>query len=624
MKVWRRLQRSRAYNVVLITLTIVLLWLIIRVIPTRQSYPVEDVLQSTSFQQKISSVCDKLSWARAQPIAVSEAVMTPNEFAQQAFTGACTPAIVQAARDVGVKPGHAAGDYTLWQRHMDQIQFDGKTLPAPPQVIPQLGQCACSTMSGTSNLLSAALHIPLLDELLARRVRDNLLYVSVWGTNGDATMSKHFARMMEHAGLDNYVIIAGTERHLQACRTHNIECFDASSLCLMLPLCWRDLSSCMELPFVHQVIQRGVDVMMTDIDTVWLHPYPEQYRNDSMAVTPYAVPTDQKWDFSTWKDTLSLTAQDACFGMFYVSSNPEMVAFWGEFMRLAALDFTAAAYMQVVPYGMEQPDNWMCDDQRVWNNLAVPTILQEYFDGVVSGGALTPERRTKAPTGRFFRRLPPPEFLQTYSLFWAAYPKILDEVIAIHMVGFGHDKHWGLRERHLFHGDDDVWFSGKFLRYGWQSVRGASKGEDGYKAFIVALYIASACNRSLILPSWRCSESQYLERSGKDRDDWCIFNVRYQYRAIAAEFDVRESAFLQNPKARHLAENTIQVPTAGAGLHNLVSSCSSHESYSVIDLSSAPLVELWDDVPFQDPKQLSFSARIDKSVIEEDHLHGCC
>eukprot|EP00163_Fabomonas_tropica_P033793 TRINITY_DN908_c0_g1_i4.p1 TRINITY_DN908_c0_g1~~TRINITY_DN908_c0_g1_i4.p1 ORF type:complete len:765 (-),score=51.87 TRINITY_DN908_c0_g1_i4:32-2326(-) len=406
--------------------------------------------------------------------------------------------------------------------------------------------------------LQRRLWLPELDKALCERADENR-YVHIVITTYDeghelhpsvarfprqeplprATIMENWITRMRHLGIHNWIMIVSDDTIKAKVERLGGYALNFNEFTTVWPVCHGgpgEASGALDMVLNMEIIKRGYHVIYSNVDVAWFQDYPEEDRQQDFAFTTYRDGHEgylgHLQDPSTGVAARRLWEPSANYGEWFMRSNPRVVrVFFAEMaLTLGVFRWTTRP---------------ACHDNAQWEEILL--YNKDWFSPIhFKDYSFVPNATLAHPGQVSYRILSPITFPNSHSFLrgWAE-----PNPVSVHMTGYGsHGKSWNMRETGAWMAYGEEYFTGKYLAYKW-SVAGRSR-RDERKALESALAIAFTLNRSLILPSFACENSQRL----KDPDlafnpaynvTWCPFDFFYDYHLLTQIFNVREPTFFR-------------------------------------------------------------------------------
>ena len=210
--------------------------------------------------------------------------------------------------------------------------------------------------------------------------KGNILHFAVLAySDTDFTMARtwiHFMRLQRH----NFVIVTDHSATLEFCKTEQIYCFNGSYFAVLYPRCTPankgDHMGVMKVGFALEALRRGYDVVCSDIDTVWLKPFPNSFWRSA--------------NFSFWFSVYSYEFE-SCSGAslsnnytyFYEGkSHYPVVNFGGWVFRSTPRAITVVQdhFNKMTSFDDPDPNAVKCNDQDSWNTYVMRYLQQNDYE----------------------------------------------------------------------------------------------------------------------------------------------------------------------------------------------------------------------------------------------------
>ncbi len=289
----------------------------------------------------------------------------------------------------------------------------------------------------------------------------NVVFASVVYYGQDFMMSLHasFMERQNRTAIFVYHRIKGESDAADVCEKYNFTCLDGTEWASNFHC--EDVSSTLKTMFTYEAIARGFDVIYSDVDTLWLRPFPiAKWKSDTSPV--WVTAYGESWNKCD-ENALATPGKGNNFGGWCIRSTPVAVGLW---RRYRAMLLSKA--------------NSLCQDQQTWNerflqscNACVGDIKymnpgcfshwQRYCNGINSNAMSLPNE---------------------------------EKAISLHMTGFfspGQKAFWLVEQGIHGYNRESDYYGGKFLYYETNNIA----------HFDCLLAFAARNNRTLICPLFK-------------------------------------------------------------------------------------------------------------------------
>ena len=235
--------------------------------------------------------------------------------------------------------------------------------------------------------------------------KDNTLHFAVLAYGDtDFTMARtwvYFMRLHRH----NFVVVTDNLAALEFCKTEQIYCFDGSYFAELYPRCTAankgDQMGVMKVGFALEALRRGFDVVCSDIDTVWLQPFPNAFwksANFGFWFSAYSREFESCYDPSlsnnyiySYQDKSSFEAIN--YGGWVFRSTPRVIA------------VVEDHFNKMISFDHPDPNVPKCDDQFSWNTYFMRYLPQSDFE-IMAPCLFTQYIRFSKYSAKFHRQMP--------------------------------------------------------------------------------------------------------------------------------------------------------------------------------------------------------------------------
>jgi len=344
-------------------------------------------------------------------------------------------------------------------------------------------------------------------------------------------------------------------------------------------LCARDDAVALRLVVAREILMRGYSVVNSDVDVVWLRPFPvREYLDVDVAYSLYNGPAlasrslglKRLWDAASHATRVlwHLEGEPFCGGLWFYASTPRAKRIFHHYFRRAVLDRGET-----------------CGDQKAWNTWVARNRHQ--FRAVRHGNVTLHVGPTRGPDdtadAAVLGMLPVSRFPTAMTWFYGRHgvQPPYEGVVAMHLAEFGSfGKDWGLRELGLWRGDRASWFAGRFMLVDLrvppdELPRGgglpfgvpprAWHANVELQVLRLVLFAAPRLGRIPVLPAFMCAavpKAGRLAFPAEATPQRCDAGWHYSWRlleAVHGPSGFRESRFLDNAAA---ASNVSSAPRA--------------------------------------------------------------
>ena len=253
-----------------------------------------------------------------------------------------------------------------------------------------------SATNVASSIVLARPMIPTID--IFNNSKGSILHFAVQAyRDTDFTMARtwiYFMRLHQH----NFVIVTDDPATFEFCLIEQISCFNGSYFADLYPRCTPankgDHMGVMKVGFALEALRRGFDVVCSDIDTIWLQPFPiafwklarfdfwvsaysdefEGCSDRSMSFNYTYCPFENFYRFGVNYDGWVFRAPRPSW------SFETNFGGWAFRSTSRAIEVVQNHFKTMISFDNPNPNVPKCDDQYSWNSFFMPVLPRKEYE----------------------------------------------------------------------------------------------------------------------------------------------------------------------------------------------------------------------------------------------------